>query len=330
VGFFWFILNRRTAWLNRRRKQLEAEVKNATREIQNKNEELLLQNESILSQKDEIQSIADNLLEANKEIIKQKEEIEEINLHMSDSINYAKRIQIALLTPEEYINELFEDYFVLYLPKDIVSGDFYWVRQINEYVVIVVADCTGHGVPGAFMSMLGIAFLNDIVQNQEITQTNQVLNRMRKQVKRSLKQTGRSDEAKDGMDMAVCAINTKTLTMQYAGAYNPVIIIRDDQIHEIKGDRMPVGIHINEKASFTNHEFRLQKNDLVYLFSDGFADQMGGNKGNKLLMKNFKKLLLSNTDYSMYSQKERLLKTFKEWKRDHDQTDDVVVMGIRV
>jgi serine phosphatase RsbU (regulator of sigma subunit) len=301
-------------------KQEIEDKKNSIEEI---NEELKQQNEEILSQRDEIEA-------QRNEIQFQKEEIEKAHQHTEESIIYAKRIQSAILPPVDYIYELIPDHFILYMPRDIVSGDYYWIKQIHDQMVIVAADCTGHGVPGAFMSMLGISFLNEIVMRREIIHTGEILKEMRKQVKRSLRQTGKSEEAKDGMDMAVCVINTKTNIMQYSGAYNSVYIIRDKELIEIKADRMPVGIHGIEKAEYTDHQFQLSENDIIYLFSDGFQDQFGGPKGKKYLTKRFKAYLLSIHDLTMSSQKQQLEKEINAWKKGYEQTDDILVMGFKI
>lgn len=284
------------------------------------NEELKQLNEEITTQKEEIESQRDH-------VMRQKEEI-------TDSINYAQKIQSAILPPETYITELLQDNFILYKPRDIVSGDFYWAKQINEYVIIVAADCTGHGVPGAFMSMLGISFLNEIVQRREITKANEVLNELRKQIKQSLRQHGDTEESKDGMDMAFLALNTKTNMVQYAGANNPLYLFRDQdgesKLIEIQADKMPVGIHFGKERSFTNQEIQLEIGDTLYIFSDGYPDQIGGAKGKKFMKKNFKSLLADIQDKSMKEQKNILDDTLMDWKQDYEQVDDILVIGIRI
>ena len=188
-------------------------------------------NDEINAQKEEIETQRDRLFAQNEDI--------------TDSINYAERIQSALLPPDHYIHELLDEVFILFKPRDIVSGDFYWIKQVNHHIIIVAADCTGHGVRGAFMSMLGISYMNEIVLKREILQANQVLNEMRIQIKRSLRQHGNPDEPKDGMDMALCVIDTKTRVMQYAGAHNPLYLIRESnglpELKEIEADKMPLG-----------------------------------------------------------------------------------------
>lgn len=284
------------------------------------NEELKQLNEEITTQKEEIESQRDHVMQQKQEI--------------TDSINYAQKIQSAILPPEAYITELLHDHFILYKPRDIVSGDFYWTKQINEYIIVVAADCTGHGVPGAFMSMLGISFLNEIVQRREITKASEVLNELRKQIKQSLRQHGETEESKDGMDMAFLALNKKTNIVQYAGANNPLFLFRDkdesSELIEIPADKMPVGIHFGKEKSFTNQEIQLEIGDTLYIFSDGYPDQIGGPKGKKFMKKNFKTLLESIQEKSMKEQKDILEETLTNWKQDYEQVDDILVMGIRI
>jgi serine phosphatase RsbU (regulator of sigma subunit) len=284
-------------------------------------------NVKISAQRDEIESQRD-LLEKNRDLVVfQKNEIIE-------SINYAQRIQAAMLPPKSYFSKLLKDHFVLYKPRDIVSGDFYWIKQVKQHIVLAVADCTGHGVPGAFMSMLGMSNLNEIVQRREITQANQVLDELRMQVKNSLRQEGKRGESKDGIEMALCAMDLETLKMQYAGANIPLYVIKKvngrSELIEMKPDRMPLGYYHNEDASFVNQEIQLEKGDVFYVFSDGFIDQKGGEEEKKFLSKNFKKLLIEISDLAMQDQKKVLQRTFADWIGDRDQIDDLLVVGVRV
>ena len=276
----------------------------------------------------------EHILEANEELVVLNEAINLQNNEIIDSINYAKRIQSAMLPPESYITELLNENFIFYKPRDIVSGDFYWIKQVNQYIVLVAADCTGHGVPGALMSMLGISYLNEIVQRREITQANQILNELRKQIKYSLRQHGQKDESKDGIDIALCVMDLKNNMMQYAGAYNPLYLIRDEggtpELVEIKGDRMPLGYYQGKDKTFINHEIPLEMGDTFYIFSDGFMDQKGGKEKKKYMSKNFKKLLLEIHAQPMYDQKEILSKTLDTWMGDSSQLDDILVIGVRV
>jgi serine phosphatase RsbU (regulator of sigma subunit) len=267
------------------------------------------------------------LKEQREELMLQKEEI-------ISSINYAQRIQSAILPPEAYITELLNENFIFYKPKDIVSGDFYWIKQVKHYIILVSADCTGHGVPGAFMSMLGISHLNEIVQNREITQANQILNELRKQIKNSLRQSGKREGSRDGIDIALCVIDTKKNIMQYSGANNPLYIISNNNgesvFKEIKADPMPVGVHFSSDKSFTNHEIQLEIGDTFYIFSDGFVDQIGGNNNHRFTSEKFKKLLLDIHYQPMYEQKEILEETLIDWMGVNSQRDDILVIGARV
>ncbi len=280
--------------------------------------------------KKEIEKSHQMLKEQNEEITSQSELVNQQNVKISDSIQYAKKIQSAVLPHQAYIDEILPENFILFKPRDVVSGDFYWVKQISGFIVIAAADCTGHGVPGAILSMLGISFLNEIVQKREITEANQVLNELRKQIKQALRQTGKKGEADDGMDISLCVLETKTKKLQYAGANNPLYLIQNNELTEIKADRMPIGYYPNEKQSFTNHEIQLKNGDIFYLFSDGYMDQFGGKKGFKYKSSNFQKILTENHNKPMIIQKELLEQELKNWMKGHEQTDDILVMGVRV
>ena len=263
------------------------------------------------------------------DITKQKD-IEEIlnqkNKDITDSINYAERIQHALLPTADQLSS-FPDGFVLFQPKDIVSGDFYWIQHHNDRVYLAACDCTGHGVPGAFMSIIGSALLNEAVVEKGITQPNKIFYEVRKGFIKALKQTGEYGQ-KDGMDAALIAWD-KNNSLQIAAGYNPVFIIRKDDIQEIEPDRQPVGFLTGKQKDFTHHEVKLEKGDSVYLFSDGYIDQFGGPRGKKFMMRNFKKLLLSIQDKAMNEQKTILENTINEWRGDDEQIDDILVMGVQ-
>ena len=284
-------------------------------------------NKKIVEQNEQIR-------EANEELKVLNEAINMHNLALTDSISYAERIQSAMLPPESYINELINENFILYRPRDIVSGDFYWIKQVKQYVVLVAADCTGHGVPGAFMSMLGISYLTEIVQRREITQANQVLNELRRQIKNSLRQHGGRDEAKDGIDMALCVLNMKSKVMQFSGANNSLYLIRDNngeaELEEFKADRMPLGYYQGKDRTFTNHDIALEEGDAFYVFSDGFMDQKGGKENKRYMSKRFKTLLLDIQDLPMPDQKEQMNKTLCSWMGSNAQTDDILVIGVRM
>jgi serine phosphatase RsbU (regulator of sigma subunit) len=266
----------------------------------------------------------------NELLEEQKEEIEKQKQEITDSIIYAKRIQTAILPTPSWVNTNLPEHFILFRPRDIVSGDYYWMNKIDNKIIVAAADCTGHGVPGAFMSMLGVSFLNEIVNKNNIVQPNIILNQLRSQVKHTLDQTGKEGEAKDGMDIALCVMDIENMVLQYAGAYNPLYLFRNGELLETKADRMPIGIYIREKESFTNNEIKLEKGDTFYIFSDGYADQFGGEKGGKFKTKAFKQLLADIQSKSMEEQHEILNKTIDEWRGDIEQIDDIIVLGIRV
>jgi len=304
-----------------------SELKKKNDKISRTNEELTVLNKAIGKQNDQI-------LEANEELTVLNEAVNNQKNEILDSITYAKKIQSAMLPPEQYFNEILNEVFILFKPRDIVSGDFFWIKQVNQYVILAAADCTGHGVPGAFMSLLGISFLNEIVQRREITQSNQVLNELRKQIRNSLRQHGQTEEAKDGIDMALCVIDEKNNTLQYSGANNPLYLIRDKngapELTEFKADRMPLGYYQGSFKTFTNEDIQLENGDVFYLFSDGFVDQKGGKDNKKFLSKKFKNLLLKIHQEPMREQKRILDKTITDWMGDNSQIDDILVIGARV
>ncbi|MFH2095855.1 MAG: tetratricopeptide repeat protein [Bacteroidota bacterium] len=303
--------------------RLFLQKKKANRVLAMQNIEINRQKQEITEQRDEIEAQRDRLNEQNILLFEQKKAI-------TDSINYALRIQQAILPTGEYAKSILGEHFIFFRPKDIVSGDFYWGTKINEWLIISVADCTGHGVPGAFMSMLGVSFLNEIVRKKEITRADQVLNELRKSVIESLQQKGAGDEQKDGMDMSLCVINTMTLQMQFSGANNSLFLINEQkELVEIPADKQPVGIHGNMKP-FTNRIVRLKTGDCLYLFSDGFQDQFGGPKYRKYMSKQFKELILNIANKPMNEQKQILELTFDHWKGENEQIDDVTVLGLKL
>ncbi|HSH50538.1 MAG TPA: tetratricopeptide repeat protein [Bacteroidales bacterium] len=285
----------------------------------------------LTQQKNEIETQKDEIEAQRDFVTKQRDQIAHQNEIITDSIEYAKRIQSALLPQENYLEKMLPQHFVFMKPKNIVSGDFFWVTEKQNKIIIAVADCTGHGVPGAFMSMLGVAYLNEIVNNSSKTMPNLILNRLRNFIIRSLHQEYGYSGSKDGMDMALISIDKKTQKMEYAGAYNPVFIFRNGELHEIKGDKMPIGIHaVKVNKEFTNHQFKLQNDDMIYLFSDGYVDQFGGKDGMKLKMRPFKELLANISKKTMEKQHKTLENYMEKWQGDYSQLDDMIVMGIKV
>lgn len=299
------------------------------------NQELLKQKNKIENQRNEIEKYAEELHAQRDLALNQRNKIAKQQGELYDSIAYAEKIQKALLPDIEVLNNCVSDYFLLYKPRDVVSGDFYWLLQNEDYLIVTVADCTGHGVPGAFMSVLGMSFLEELVKDKQISQPDEILNKLRDKIIMALKQKEVFGTAKDGMDMALCMINQKTKTLKYAGANNSLYLIRKNtdenyELNEFKPDKMPIGIFAFEPQPFNNHTIKLQANDRFYLFSDGYADQFGGEKGKKYMLKRFKRKLLNIQNMTMPNQKQALETEFTSWKNNYDQIDDVCVLGIEI
>jgi len=291
---------------------------------------------------DEIDNLLKNYNILSSEIVKQITYFEEIvdsrtseikhqNQNIIASINYAKNIQEAILPNNSIISKHFTDLFVFYSPKAIVSGDFYWFKHFEKknISVIAVADCTGHGVPGALMSMLGIAFLNDIVTKKSIRSSGQVLDALREQITSNLKKTSNGRTISDGIDISLVVFYHNTDILQFSGANREIYLSRNLVSTSIKGDHMPIGKHINSDKNFTTNEIQLFNNDQIYMFTDGYSDQFGSETNKKFLRKNFKLLINSISNLSMKEQNEIIANKFKIWKKDKEQTDDVLVIGIK-
>jgi serine phosphatase RsbU (regulator of sigma subunit) len=264
--------------------------------------------------------------------------LEEKNKDITDSINYAQKIQAAILPSDAYIKSLLPEHFVLFKPKDIVSGDFYWFAEKDGRALAVAADCTGHGVPGAFMSMIGSSLLNESVIEKGITDPGKILQAIKDGVIKALRQTGGRLQQKDGMDMALCSFDVANKNVQYAGAYNPLIIVRNGEVLETRADRMPIGIYEDDGGkTFTTHDIQLQDGDSVYIYSDGFVDQFGGPKGKKFMSKRFKQALIDAQPLTMEEQEKMLDKLVEDWRTHSEQPggvseqmDDILVIGVRV
>jgi len=256
--------------------------------------------------------------------------IEEKNRDITASINYASRIQRAILPAADEITCFLKNSFILYIPRDIVSGDFYWCSEVNNKLIVTAGDCTGHGVPGALMSMLGISFLEEIVNNREITDSGKILNELRKEVQRSLHQKGSREEAKDGMDISLCVIDKKSKTIQYSGAFNNLYMISNGELTEFQADRMPIGIFDLSDNDFTSQEIRYRSGDIIYMYSDGYADQFGGPNRKKFKYIALKELLLRIHKKPMKQQRDILEKEFIAWKGENPQTDDVIILGLKL
>lgn len=268
--------------------------------------------------------------EKTKIISEQKHIVEEKNKDITDSINYAKKIQEAILPSKELKYELFPDAFVFFKPRDIVSGDFYWYTEKNGKRIITAVDCTGHGVPGAFMSMIGNTFLTEIIEGKGVTQPSEILSELRYLVIKALKQSDDMTENKDGMDMAILCFDDKNKTVEYAGANNPMWMFRNGECIEYKGDKRPIGYYRGQGLPFTNHKIDYIKGDCFYIFTDGYADQFGGPNGKKLKYKQLMQFLTSIQNQPMLEQEKILNERFNDWKGSLDQIDDVLIIGVRV
>ena len=266
---------------------------------------------------------------SNTILEKQRSEIEKQKQAITDSITYARQIQAAMLPPNELLNKLSKNHLVYYKPRDIVSGDFYWMQEIKDEIAFAVADSTGHGVPGAFMSMLGISFLNDITGKMGYIKPNAVLNELRLRIKDSLRQTGKKGEQQDGIDMAFCTINKRNLKLKYAGAHIPLWLLRNGELRVIKATRNPVGVYRKE-IPFELHEIYLVPGDSIYLFSDGFADQISQKNGKKYKTDRLKKFILSISHLPIKEQLARLNIEFLDWKGNERQVDDVLVVSVKI
>jgi len=277
-------------------------------------------------------------LEQQKFLVdKKNSELEAVNAQLfqknkdiTDSLAYAKRIQDALLPTEGYAKTILPEHFIFFKPKDIVSGDFYWIEEWKHQIFIAAVDCTGHGVPGAFMSILGSDLLHEIVKDHGINKPAAILNALNKGLAKTLHQNTKLSEVKDGMDIAFCSFDKKNNLLEYSGAFNPLWVIRNNCILEFHADKQPIGAFLGEQTLFTNHEVQLQSGDTIYIFSDGYADQFGGPHGKKFRYKQFQELLLSIQGEPIQEQKKILETSLENWKGDLDQVDDVLVIGVRI
>ena len=288
----------------------------------------LAENERVLEQK---------VIERTEEVVRQKSEIESKNEELeilykqvTDSIHYAKRIQDAILPTNSTVSKLLPQSFILFKPKDIVSGDFYWIERKGRYTYFAAVDCTGHGVPGAFMSLVGYNLLKDILSHTTRVKPGEILDQLREGVVSTLKVDDSGKQAKDGMDMTLCALNYDTLELQYAAAFNPMYLIRNGELVVHAANKFPIGAFVGERQSFENHTVQLQKGDQIFIFSDGYADQFGGPNGKKFMIGNFRKLLLQIAAMPPDEQKKYLDETLLKWQGGQEQVDDVLVIGVKI
>ncbi len=273
-----------------------------------------------------------NHLKKNKNLIisEQNKLLAEKNKNITDSIEYAQKIQEAILPPSKILADVFKDYFVLFKPKDKVSGDFYWAHSTKDHVFFAVADCTGHGVPGALMSMMGYGGLNKAVQDDAIVSPSKILNRLNYFVRKSLHNDQKGNKIKDGMDISLCVYDLKKQLLLYSGALMSLYIIRNSALIEYKSDKMPIGHSLEKTKSFSETKIQLEDGDQIYLFSDGYVDQFGGEFGKKLKYRRFRSLIIKSAQLSAPEKKRFLEDSFAKWRKDHEQIDDVCIMGIKV
>lgn len=289
----------------------------------------LAENERFLEEK--VRQRTAEVVAQKEEIDKQKEQIEEYFLQVTDSIKYAQKIQEAILPPEHYVRKLLPNSFIFYRPKDIVSGDFYWLGEAQGKAFFAAVDCTGHGVPGAFMSIVGYNQLKQAIITTGGSNPAEILDHLNQGVSETLHQKDENSTSKDGMDIAICSLDHKTLELEYAGAFNPLYLLRDGEIIQTKGDKFPIGSFLDgETPNFTNNKIQLQEGDQLYIFSDGYADQFGGPRGKKFMYKKFRDLLIANGDKDLSVQKDLLKETLFDWMKDEEQVDDILVIGVRV
>lgn len=286
----------------------------------------LAENERILEQK---------VKERTQEVVRQKEEIELQNgklevlyKDITASIRYAKRLQDSILPPREYINSLLPQSFVLFKPKDIVSGDFYWFQETKDKVLFSAVDCTGHGVPGAFMSLIGANALTRIVGEDNVDKPSVILDELNRLSSEALNKSTEGVEIRDGMDVAICAYDKKNNILEYAGANNPLYLIRNNEVIQTKADKLAIASFEPNSKNYTNHKIQIEKGDAVYIFSDGYADQFGGEKGRKFMYRRFRELLIEIKEKPAIEQKSILNSTIEEWRGIQEQVDDILIIGV--
>ena len=287
------------------------------------NQLISFQNNELVEQKREIQ-------EKSKLVEVKSLQLEHAFIEIKDSINYAKKIQDAILPKSSKLEELKDSVAILYLPKDVVSGDFYWFEKIDSKYIFATADCTGHGVPGAFMSMIGVNNLNQIIVENKITSPDRILKELNIAVKKVLKQDDEDSESRDGMDISISCFDLDKKIISYSGAFRPLVYIRNNELFEIKGSRNPIGGSAPIDFDYELHEFEYQKDDVYYMFSDGFPDQFGGTKGKKFMNKQLKEVFMNIFKQSPLEQKEKLKAELEAWRGDNEQIDDVLVMCVKI
>lgn len=323
-------------YILKRDKTLQKEIIRKSKKI-SKTNDLIKQKNDILSsknillkeQQEEIAVQNEELYSFMEEIKLQRDEIESKNKEIVDSIMYASRIQNSMIPKSKILYSYFDDYFILNKPKDILSGDFFWTADYEGKIIIAVADCTGHGIPASLLSVLGISALNEIILKYKNLKSNEILNHLRTKIIIALSQSGSTEENKDGMDISLLIFDKSNNNIEFSGAFNPLVVVRDDKIFSIDGDRMPIGI-CDTEADFSYNTDTLEKGDVLYLFSDGYADQFGGSNNKKMKRRMFKEQLLKLSKLPIPVQEESFLLFFNKWKGDYEQVDDVLIVGLKL
>jgi len=288
----------------------------------------LAETERILEKK--VKERTEEVVRQKDEIDQQKSKLEELYNDVTDSIRYAKRLQDSILPPENIMKKWFPLSFVLFKPKDIVSGDFYWMHKIGNKHLFAAVDCTGHGVPGAFMSLVGANGLNGAIKEHKLNDPGMILDDLNAYSHESLNKEGDENAVRDGMDISLCAIDYKNMQLDYAGAYNPLYIIRNGEILITKGDKFAIGSFEPGAKHFNTQSISLEKGDVIYVFSDGYADQFGGLKGKKFMYRQFRETLFSIKDLPMDEQRALLDQKIEAWKGSFEQVDDILIIGVRI